>query len=178
MLRRAFAFFLLLALAAAPARADEAFRIGVLNDQSGPYADLSGPGGAESARMAVEDFGGSVLGRPIELLVADHQNKVDVGLAVARQWYDERGVRAIFDITNSGVGLAVQDLAKARDRIVIFDSASSSDLTGKAFSPNGGQWNADNWSNRVALMRLLIHHKPASLSFSPPHSPLPLSPSP
>src|ERR1700735_4599076 len=110
MLRRAFAFFLLLTLAAAaPARADEPFRIGVLNDQSGPYADLSGPGGAESARMAVEDFGGSVLGKPIELLVADHQNKVDVGLAVARQWYDARGVRAIFDITNSGVGLAVQD---------------------------------------------------------------------
>ena len=81
MLRRAFAFFLLLTLAAvAPARADEAFRIGVLNDQSGPYADLSGPGGAESARMAIEDFGGSVLGRPIELLVGDHQNKVDVGL--------------------------------------------------------------------------------------------------
>src|SRR3984957_1109637 len=166
MLRRAFAFFLLLTLAAAaPARADEAFRIGVLNDQSGPYADSSGPGGAESARMAVEDFGGSVLGKPIELLVADHQNKVDVGLAVARQWYDARGVRAIFDITNSGVGLAVQDLAKARDRIVIFDSASSSDLTGKACSPNGIQWNADNWSNGVALMRLLIKQKLDSFFF-------------
>jgi branched-chain amino acid transport system substrate-binding protein len=76
MLRQIFAFSLLLALAAAtPGRADETFRIGVLNDQSGPYADLSGPGGAESARMAVEDFGGSVLGKPIELLVADHQNK-------------------------------------------------------------------------------------------------------
>ena len=165
MLRRVFAFLLLLTLAAAPARADEAFRIGVLNDQSGPYADLSGPSGAESARMAIEDFGGSVLGKPIELLVADHQNKVDVGLAVARQWYDARGVRAIFDITNSGVGLAVQDLAKARDRIVIFDSASSSDLTGKACSPNGIQWNADNWSNGVALMRLLIKHKLDSFFF-------------
>ena len=165
MLRRAFAFFLLLILAAAPARADEVFRIGVLNDQSGPYADLSGPGGAESARMAIEDFGGSVLGKPIELLVADHQNKVDVGLAIARQWYDARGVRAIFDITNSGVGLAVQDLAKARDRIVIFDSASSSDFTGKACSPNGIQWNADNWSNGVALMRLLIKQKLDSFFF-------------
>src|SRR5271154_7502167 len=121
MLRQIFAFVLLLSLAVAPARADEPFRIGVLNDQSGPYADLSGPGGAESARMAIADFGGSVLGKPIELLVADHQNKVDVGVAVARQWYDERGVRAIFDITNSGVALAIQDLAKARDRIVIFD---------------------------------------------------------
>ena len=79
--------------------------------------------------------------------------------------YDARGVRAIFDITNSGVGLAVQDLAKARDRIVIFDSASSSDLTGKACSSNGVQWNADNWSNGVALMRLLIKEKLDSFFF-------------
>jgi len=126
---------------------------------------LAGPGSVEMARMAIEDFGGAVLGKPIELLVADHQNKVDVGLAVARQWYDERGVRAIFDITNSGVALAIQDLAKSRDRLVIFDSASSSDLTGKACSPNGVQWNADNWSNGVALMRLLIREKLDSFFF-------------
>jgi branched-chain amino acid transport system substrate-binding protein len=165
MLRQIFSLLLLTLAVSAPAHADEPFRIGVLNDQSGPYADLSGPGGAESARMAIEDFGGSVLGKPIELLVADHQNKVDVGLAIARQWYDERGVRAIFDITNSGVGLAVQDLAKSRNRLVIFDSASSSDLTGKACSPNGVQWNADNWSNGVALMRLLIKQKLDSFFF-------------
>ena len=161
MIRRIFAVCLLLAFAAAalPARAADSFAIGVMNDQSGPYADLAGPGSVEMARMAIADFGGSVLGKPIELLVADHQNKVDVGLSIARQWYDERGVKAIFDITNSGVALALQDLAKARNRIVIFDSASSSDLTGKACSPNGVQWNADNWSNGVALMRLLIKQK-------------------
>jgi branched-chain amino acid transport system substrate-binding protein len=161
MIRRIFAACLLLAFVAAgaPARAAGAFTIGVMNDQSGPYADLAGPGSVEMARMAIEDFGGSVLGKPIELLSADHQNKVDVGLSIARQWYDERGVRAIFDITNSGVALAIQNLAKARNRIVIFDSASSSDLTGKACSPNGVQWNADNWSNGVALMRLLIKQK-------------------
>ncbi len=149
MLRRAFALCLLLTFGAAVqlARAADAFTIGVMNDQSGPYADLAGPGSVEIARMAIEDFGGSVLGKPIELLVADHQNKVDIGLQIARVWYDERGVRVIFDITNSGVALAIQDLAKARDRLVIFDSASSSDLTGKACSPNGFQWNADNWSN-------------------------------
>jgi branched-chain amino acid transport system substrate-binding protein len=156
MLLRAILLCLLFAVAAFPAHAGEAFVIGVMNDQSGPYADLSGPGGAEIARMAIEDFGGVVLGKPIQLLVADHQNKVDVGLQIARQWYDERGVGAIFDITNSGVALAIQDLAKARNRLVIFASASSSDLTGKACSPNGIQWNADNWSNGVALMRLLI----------------------
>ncbi|HEY1781148.1 MAG TPA: ABC transporter substrate-binding protein [Roseiarcus sp.] len=161
MIRRIFAVCLLLAFAAAalPARAADSFVIGVMNDQSGPYADLAGPGSVEMARMAIADFGGSVLGKPIELHVADHQNKVDVGLSIARQWYVERGVKAIFDVTNSGVALALQDLAKARDRIVIFDSASSSDLTGKACSPNGVQWNADNWSNGVALMRLLIKQK-------------------
>ena len=154
MLLRAL-FFLLFALTAALAKA-ESFVIGVLNDQSGPYADLSGPGGVEITRMAIEDFGGSVLGRPIELLVADHQNKVDVGLQIARRWYDERHARAIFDITNSAVALALQELAKSRDRLVVFDSAASSDLTRKACSPNGMQWNADNWSNGVALMRLLM----------------------
>jgi branched-chain amino acid transport system substrate-binding protein len=166
MLWRAIAFCLLLALAAAPsAYADESFVIGVMNDESGPYADLAGPGSVEMARMAIEDFGGKVLGKPIELLVADHQNKVDLGLQIARQWYDERGARTIFDITNSGVALAIQDLAKARNRLVIFDSASSSDLTGKACSPNGVQWNADNWSNGVALMRLLIQQNLNSFFF-------------
>jgi branched-chain amino acid transport system substrate-binding protein len=166
MLLRAIALFLLALISSASARAaDEKFVIGVMNDQSGPYADLAGPGSVEIARMAIEDFGGSVLGKPIELLVADHQNKVDVGLAIARQWYDERGARAIFDITNSGVALAIQDLARARNRLVIFDSASSSDLTGKACSPNGIQWNADNWSNGVALMRLLIRQRLDSFFF-------------
>jgi branched-chain amino acid transport system substrate-binding protein len=146
--------------AAVPARADEApFVIGIMNDQSGPYADLAGPGSAQSMKMAIEDFGGSVLGRKIELLVADHQNKVDVGLNIAREWYDAKGVEAIFDITNSGVALALVDLAKARHKLVIFDSASSSDLTGKACSPNSFQWNADNWSNGASLMRLLIQQK-------------------
>src|SRR5208337_4446586 len=165
MLLRAIALCLLALGLATPVRAEPSFVIGVMNDESGPYADLAGPGSVEIARMAVEDFGGSVLGKPIGLLVADHQNKVDVGLAIARKWYDELGARAIFDITNSGVALAIQDLAKARNRLVIFDSASSSDLTGKACSPNGIQWNADNWSNGVALMRLLIRQKLDSFFF-------------
>ena len=146
-------------LAAAPARADTSFVIGIMNDQSGPYADLAGPGSVQVMKMAIEDFGGSVLGKKIELLVADHQNKVDVGLNIAREWYDTKGAEAIFDITNSGVALALVDLAKSRHKLVVFDSASSSDLTGKACSPNSFQWNADNWSNGVALMRLLIQQK-------------------
>jgi branched-chain amino acid transport system substrate-binding protein len=148
---------LTLFLVGSPAFAEEgAITVGIMNDQSGPYADLAGPGSVEAMRMAIEDFGGSVLGKKIDLLVADHQNKVDVGMAIGREWYETRGVDAIFDITNSGVGLALQNLAKSHDKLIIFDSASSSDLTGKACSPNGIQWNADNWSNGVSLMRLLI----------------------
>jgi branched-chain amino acid transport system substrate-binding protein len=154
-------FVLLSALACgAPAHADDgSYVIGIMNDQSGPYADLAGPGSVQAAKLAIEDFGGSVLGKKIELLVADHQNKVDIGMTIAREWYDARDAEAIFDITNSGVALALQDLARARHKLVIFDSASSSDLTGKACSPNGFQWNADNWSNGVSLMRLLIKQK-------------------
>ena len=151
--------------AGACALADDKFTIGIMNDQSGVYADLSGPTGVIAMKLAIEDFGGKVLGKPIELLVADHQNKVDIGLNIARQWYDEKGVEAIFDITNSGVALALVDLAKARHKLVIFDSASSSDLTGKACSPNTFQWNADNWSNGVALMRLLVQQKLDSFYF-------------
>jgi branched-chain amino acid transport system substrate-binding protein len=147
----------ILLLAGAPALAEEAtLTIGIMNDQSGPYADLAGPGSVEAARMAIEDFGGVALGKKIQLLSADHQNKVDIGLAIAREWYETRGVDAIFDISNSGVALALQDLAKSHNKLVIFDSASSSDLTGKACSPNGIQWNADNWSNGTSLMRLLV----------------------
>ncbi len=146
-------------LGAAPALAEDTFEIGIMNDQSGPYADLSGPTSVQLMRMAIGDFGGSVLGKPIRLLVADHQNKVDVGLDIARKWFDQDGVEAIFDITNSAVALALVDLAKSRHKFVIFDSASSSDLTGKACSNDTFQWNADNWSNAVALIRLLMQQK-------------------
>lgn len=153
------ALALAFSLLAAPALAEGAFTLGVMNDQSGPYADLAGPGSVQSMKMAVEDFGGAVLGKKIEVVVADHQNKVDVGLNIAREWYDAKGVEAIFDITNSAVALALVDLARSRHKLVIFDSASSSDLTGKACSPYTFQWNADNWSNATSLMRLLIQQK-------------------
>jgi branched-chain amino acid transport system substrate-binding protein len=166
MFRRSLLCLLSLLAFAAPAAAEEApFVLGIMNDQSGPYADLAGPSSVQAVRMAIEDFGGSVLGKKIDLLVADHQNKVDIGMAIAREWYGEKNVRVIFDITNSGVALALQDLAKAQKKLVIFDSASSSDLTGKACSPNGFQWNADNWSNGVSLMRLLIQQKRDSFYF-------------
>src|SRR5579871_4202928 len=91
--------------AAAAAQEGSPVKIGVLNDQSGLYADLSGMGSVHAARMAVEDFGGKVLGRPIEVIFADHQNKPDVGANVARQWIEKDGVNLILDIPNSAVGL-------------------------------------------------------------------------
>ena len=118
-------------------------RIGVLNDQSGMYADLAGPGSVVAATMAAEDAGGTVLGRKIEVLTGDHQNKADVGAAIAARWYDVQGVSAIVDVPVSSVALAVQDVARNRHKIVMFSGAGSSDLTGKACSPTGFAWTFD-----------------------------------
>ena len=122
----------------------DAVKIGVLNDQSGIYADLSGQGSVIAARMAVEDFGGSVLGKPIQVIFADHQNKPDVGTAIASRWYDSENVDAIVDVPVSSVALAVQEVARQRKRIVMFSAAGSSDLSGKACSPFGTQWTFDS----------------------------------
>jgi branched-chain amino acid transport system substrate-binding protein len=130
-------------------------RIGVLADMSGPYADIGGPGSAVAARMAVEDFGGTVLGRPIEVISADHQNKTDIGVDIARQWLGPGGVDLILDMGNSAIALALQGLVRDADRIAIPVSAVTSDLAGKACSPNSIQWAQNNWSNAVALMRAL-----------------------
>ena len=96
-----------LALMPAAARAQDAVKIGILNDQSGNYAEFGGLGSVEAAKMAIEDFGGSVLGKPIEIIAADHQNKPDIAAGLARRWYDADGVTAIADLTNSAVALAV-----------------------------------------------------------------------
>jgi branched-chain amino acid transport system substrate-binding protein len=87
-------------------------KIGILNDQSGTYADLAGPGSVQAARMAIEEMGGQVAGKKIELLVGNHQNKADVGAAIARSWFDQDGVDMIADFSNSSVGFAVQRLAQ------------------------------------------------------------------
>ena len=137
-----------LGAADAPASGD-AVKIGVPNDQSGIYVDLSGQGSVIVARMAVEDFGGTMLGKPIQVIFADHQNKPDVGAAIASRWYDSENVDAIVDVPVSSVALAVQEVARPRKRIVMFSAAGSSDLSGKACSPFGTQWTFD----RVALAK-------------------------
>ncbi len=140
---KAFIALLLGAALSAHLAAAQPVRIGVLNDQSGIYADLSGQGSVAAARMAVEDFGGAVLGRPVEIIFADHQNKPDVGAAIAARWYEAEGVDAIVDVPVSSVALAVQEVARRDNRIVMFSSAGSSDLTGKQCSPVGTQWTFD-----------------------------------
>ena len=129
-------------------------QIGILNDMSGPFADLSGPGSVVSAKMAIEDFGGKVLGRPIVLLEGDHLNKPDVGLNTARKWYDS-GVRAIFDIGITTVAAGVQDLAREKDRLAIFTSSASSDLTGVKCSPNGIHWTYNSYMQSVGIVKAL-----------------------
>ena len=136
-------------LAAAPAHAEftgGVVRIGVLNDQSGIYADMAGPGSVEAARIAVEEFGGKVGGVPVEVVFGDHQNKPDVGLNIARQWLDVGGVDMIADITNSSIALAVASLVKDKNKVAIISSSNSNRLTGDACSPNHIQWTLDNYS--------------------------------
>ncbi len=128
------------------AAAAQPVRIAVMDDMSGVYKDIQGPGDVVSAKMAVDDYGGKVLGRPIELLSGDLQNKVDVGAALARRWYDQDGVSAIFGLGNSAVALAVQDIAREKKRIDIVTSAGTTDLTGKQCSPYGVQWTYDTYA--------------------------------
>lgn len=132
--------------AAAPAISDGVVKIGVLDDMSGVFADQQGMGDYIAARMAAEDFGGHVLGAPIEVVQADLQNKVDVGLGIARDWVDTKQVDAIFGLGNSAVALAVQDLCKQRQRIDVAIAAGTTDLTGKQCSPYGVHWTYDNYS--------------------------------
>ncbi|XSC47503.1 ABC transporter substrate-binding protein [Bradyrhizobium sp. RDT10] len=126
--------------------AEPSVRIVVMNDQSSVYSDDSGKGSVVSAQMAVEDFGGRVAGVPIEVMALDHQNKPDIGSALARKAIDVDRVAAFFDIANTGVSLAVQEIARKNDRVVVHVASASADLYGKACSPTGAQWLYDTYS--------------------------------
>jgi branched-chain amino acid transport system substrate-binding protein len=134
---------------------DGLVKIGVLDDMSGTFADQQGMGDVVSARMAVEDFGGRVLGVPIELVYGDLQNKPDVGMGIARRWYDQERVDAIFGLGNSAVSLAVQGLTREKGRINISVAAGTTDLTGKACSPLGIHWTFDNYALARATVTAL-----------------------
>src|SRR5262249_6169817 len=142
---------LTIALIAATATAhaqvsDGIVKIGVMNDQSGTYADISGPGSTTAARLAVEDFGAAKKGLKVEIVVADHLNKPDVGSSIARQWYDAEKVDVIVDVPTSSVALAINQITRDKGKAFLVSGAASSDLTGKACSPNTIHWTYDTWA--------------------------------
>ena len=132
-------------LAAAPAGAQYAdgIKIGVLTDMSGGYSDLAGKGSVTAAQLAIEDFGKTIGGRPVELIVADHQNKADIASTIARRWFDTEGVDAIFDTNSSVAGLAVREVARAKGKVDVNSGAGSMALTNAACSPTGAHWSWD-----------------------------------
>ncbi|MBU7571797.1 MAG: ABC transporter substrate-binding protein [Hydrogenophaga sp.] len=125
---------------------NDVLRIGVLTDISGVYADISGKGAVEAVKMAVEDFGGKMFGKPIEVVFADHQNKADVGAAKAREWYDSGNVDMINDLANSGVALAVAGVAKEKKRHAIVNNASNVGVTNAQCSPYAVHYTYDAYS--------------------------------
>jgi branched-chain amino acid transport system substrate-binding protein len=137
-----------LGLGAAAAQAqisDGVIKIGVLNDMSGLYADLTGPGSVVAAKLAIEDFGAARKGMKVEVIGADHQNKPDVGSTIARTWYDTDKVDVIVDAPTSSVALAVNQITREKGRAFLVSGAATSDLTGKACSPNTIHWTYDTW---------------------------------
>jgi branched-chain amino acid transport system substrate-binding protein len=131
-------------------------KVGVLSDMSGPYAEASGPGDFLAAQMAAEDFMKPHPEIKVEVIQGDMLLKPDVGAAIAREWYDQDGVDAIFDIPQSAVAIAVGQVAKEKDKAVIFTAAGTPDLTGKYCTPNQIQWTYDLWSNSNAIAHGLV----------------------
>ena len=156
MLLRLTALALSLACAA-PAWAElpPIIKIGVLNDQSGPFADQSGKGSVVAAQMAADDFAKEAPGIRVEIVYGDHQNKPDVGSQIARGWVDRDGVAAVADAVNSGVGLAVNDVMRERNRTFIASNVGTSDLTGKFCAPTTVQWTFDTWAFGNSAARAL-----------------------
>lgn len=139
----------LLALASTPLRAqisDDVVRIGVLTDMAGVTADITGKGSVIAAELAVKEFGGTVLGKPVQVIFADHQHKADLGTTIARQWMDVDKVDALVDIPNSAVALAVQALARDKKKIVMYSGAGTTALTNEQCSPYGFHWTYDTYA--------------------------------
>jgi len=134
-----------LGAAGAAAQSGGPVKIGVLNDMSSLYADIGGKGSVEAAKMAAEDAG-NVLGQPVQVIFADHQNKPDVGTAIARQWYDTEGVDVITDVPNSGVALGVNEVSREKKKLGLFVGPATSDLTGPKCSPYAAAWVYDTYA--------------------------------
>jgi branched-chain amino acid transport system substrate-binding protein len=131
----------------------DAIKIGVMADMNGPLASASGLGSFEAARMAAEDFGWSIRGKRIEVISADHQNKPDLGVAIARRWFDVEHVDVIADLSNSAVGLPVVEVARPLNKIVLVTGPGASDFTGKACAPTSIQWTWDTYAAATTAVK-------------------------
>ena len=143
---------------ASASRAEDAtpVKIGVLTDMSGMYRDIMGPGSVLAAQMAVKDFGGKVLGRPIEVISGDHQAKADIGATTARNWFDNNGADVIVDVAQSAVALAVQELARSHNRIVIHGVTGTPAITQEACAPTAFSWSLNAYAISAPLPKPLI----------------------
>ena len=142
--------------AAAAQQPDKVIKIGVLNDMSGLYADISGPGAIVAARMAVEDFGAAQKGLKVEVVAADHQNKPDLGSNIVRTWLDVDKVDVIVDVPTSSVALAVNEIVREKNKVFLISGAASSDLTGAKCSPNSVHWTYDTWALANGTGRAIV----------------------
>jgi branched-chain amino acid transport system substrate-binding protein len=137
-------------------RAEPPLRIGVLTDMNGPYGDSAGAGSVAAAQLAVTDFGPTVLGRSIEIIAADHQNKPDLAVSIARTWFDTEGVDMVTDLTNSSVAIAVQALATEKHKVDIITSTATTAVTEENCSPTGMHWTFDSYALTVGTGRTLV----------------------
>lgn len=135
---------------------DGVVKIGLINDQSGPLSDLSGKGAVVAAKLAVEDFHKLVPALKVDLLVADHQNKPDIGAQIVRRWFGADGVDMVVDVGNSAVALAIQSLAREKNKLVIYSAVGTVDITGKQCAPTGLAWLHDNYNLVAGPVRKLV----------------------
>jgi branched-chain amino acid transport system substrate-binding protein len=138
------------------AQAQEKVRIGVLNDQSGVFATYQGIGSVVAAQMAVEDYGGKAGGKPVEVVSADHQNKTDVGVAIARRWYENESIDAIFDLPNSAIALAVAGMSEQKNKVFVGSGAGTALLTGEKCTPNTVHWTYDTYAYGRGLGKAVV----------------------
>jgi branched-chain amino acid transport system substrate-binding protein len=138
------------------AHAQDIIRIGVLNDQSGAFASFQGIGSVIAAQLAVEDYGGKAAGKKVEVVSADHQNKTDIGVNLARRWYEAEGVDAIFDVPNSAIALGVAGLSEQKNKVFVGSGAGTALLTGEKCSPNTIHWTYDTYAYGHGLGKAVL----------------------
>ena len=156
LIRSAAALLALAAASAAQAQIAREIVIANLNDKSSVFSDAGGIGGVVAAQLAIDDMGGKVRGQPIRLLGPDHQNKLDVGVSLARQLYDQQGVDAIFDIGNSAISLAVQEIARERGKVLVHVGSATADVFGKACAPTAAMWLYDTYSLAQGIAKSIV----------------------